>query len=75
MSKRTERILLFSLDFLLVNLAYAAYFWLRVRSGLFKYPIEPELFLPMLAIYVYWLFLFAFFGLYRSISTVPVKWF
>ncbi len=66
MSKRTERILLFSLDFLMVNLAYGAYFWLRVRSGLFKYPIEPELYLPMLAIYVYWLFLFSFFGLYRS---------
>ncbi len=39
---------------------------LRVQSGWFTYPIEPDLYLPMLAIYVYWLLLFAFFGLYRS---------
>jgi exopolysaccharide biosynthesis polyprenyl glycosylphosphotransferase len=66
MSKRTERILLFSLDFLTINLAYLVYYWLRVRSGLFTNPIEPELYLPMLVIYFYWLMLFAFFGLYRS---------
>jgi exopolysaccharide biosynthesis polyprenyl glycosylphosphotransferase len=66
MSKRTERILLLALDFLTVNLAYYVYYLLRVRSGWFMYPIEPELVLPMLAIYVYWLLLFAFFGLYRS---------
>lgn len=66
MSKRTERILLLALDFVTVNLAYYVYYLLRVRSGWFMYPIEPELLLPMLAIYVYWLLLFAFFGLYRS---------
>jgi len=66
MSYKTERFLLLVLDFLTINLAYVAYFWLRVRSGWFFYPIEPELVLPMLAIYVYWLLLFAFFGLYRS---------
>lgn len=66
MSKRTERILLLALDFLTVNLAYYVYYLLRVRSGWFAYPIEPDLILPMLAIYVYWLVLFAFFGLYRS---------
>ena len=66
MSKRTERILLLALDFLTVNLAYYAYYLLRVRSGWLSYPIEPDLILPMLAIYVYWLMLFAFFGLYRS---------
>ena len=48
-----------------INLAYVVYFWLRVRSGWFKYPIEPELLLPMVTIYVYWLILFAFFGLFR----------
>ncbi|MDP2885463.1 MAG: sugar transferase [Ignavibacteria bacterium] len=66
MSKRTERILLLGLDFVTVNLAYYVYYLLRVRSGWFAYPIEPELFLPMLTIYVYWFMLFAFFGLYRS---------
>ena len=66
MSKRTERILLFLLDFLMICLAYLVYYMMRVRSGWFRYPIEPELYLPMLTIYVYWLLLFAFFGLYRS---------
>jgi exopolysaccharide biosynthesis polyprenyl glycosylphosphotransferase len=66
MNKRAERILLFTLDFVTINLAYLAYYWLRVRSGWLSYAIEPELVLPMVAIYVYWLILFAFFGLYRS---------
>ncbi|HCA81371.1 MAG TPA: sugar transferase [Bacteroidetes bacterium] len=66
MPKRAERLLLLALDFLTVNLAYYVYYLLRVRSGWFAYPIEPDLILPMLAIYVYWLMLFAFFGLYRS---------
>lgn len=65
MNKRTEHILLFLLDFLTINLSYAAYYYLRVRSGWFQYPIEPEIYLPMLAVYVYWLLWFAFFGLYR----------
>jgi exopolysaccharide biosynthesis polyprenyl glycosylphosphotransferase len=68
MSKRTERILLLSIDFLTINLVYVVYFWLRVRSGLFRYPIEPDLYLPMVTIYVFWLMLFGFFGLYRSWS-------
>jgi exopolysaccharide biosynthesis polyprenyl glycosylphosphotransferase len=66
MNKRIERLLLVSLDFLTINLAYLAYYALRVRSGWFTYPIEPDVLLPMLAIYAYWLMLFVFFGLYRS---------
>ena len=66
MSKRTERILLFLLDFLMICLAYLVYYMMRVRSGWFRYPIEPELYLPLFTIYMYWLLLFAFFGLYRS---------
>jgi exopolysaccharide biosynthesis polyprenyl glycosylphosphotransferase len=66
MSKRTERILLFLFDFVMICFAYLVYYQMRVRSGWFRYPIEPELYLPMLTIYVYWLLLFAFFGLYRS---------
>ena len=66
MHKRIERSLLFLLDFFTINLAYLVYYLVRVRSGWLSYPIEPELYLPVLAIYVYWLVLFAFFGLYRS---------
>jgi exopolysaccharide biosynthesis polyprenyl glycosylphosphotransferase len=66
MSKRTERILLFFVDFLTINASYWLYYLLRIRSGWIEYPIEPELWLPMIAIYIYWLIWFGFFGLYRS---------
>src|SRR3972149_2893624 len=66
MAKRTERILLFFRDFLTINAAYVAYYWLRIESEWFASPIQPELWLPMVVIYLYWLLLFAFFGLYRS---------
>ncbi|MEX2115989.1 MAG: sugar transferase [Bacteroidota bacterium] len=65
MSKRNERILLLLLDFLTLNLAYAWFYWLRIESGWFEYSIEPELWMPMVAVYVYWIALFWFFGLYR----------
>jgi exopolysaccharide biosynthesis polyprenyl glycosylphosphotransferase len=66
MNKRIERVFLILLDLITINLAYLAYYALRVRSGWFTYPIEPDFLLPMLAVYVYWLLLFTFFGLYRS---------
>jgi exopolysaccharide biosynthesis polyprenyl glycosylphosphotransferase len=66
MSKTTEKKLLFVVDFLTVNLAYYVYFVVRIKSGWIEYPIEPELWLPMAAIYLYWLLWFGFFGLYRS---------
>ncbi|MFH0992363.1 MAG: sugar transferase [bacterium] len=66
MTRRTERQLLLVLDFLTLNAAYMIFYSLRIRSGWFDYPIEPELLLPMAAVYLYWLALFAFFGLNRS---------
>jgi exopolysaccharide biosynthesis polyprenyl glycosylphosphotransferase len=66
MSKRTQRLLLLTVDFLSINLAYYAYYLLRIRSGVVNYAIEPELLLPMAVIYLYWLLWFGFFGLYRS---------
>jgi len=65
-SKQTEKILLLLTDFFSINLAYYSYYVIRIRSGWIEYPIEPELWLPMMAIYVYWLIWFGFFGLYRS---------
>jgi len=66
MSRRVENIAILLSDFFLINLAYFAYYMLRVQSGWFVYPIEPEVLLPAGAVYLYWLALFAFFGLYRS---------
>lgn len=66
MSHRTERFVLLAIDCLMVNVAFASYYLLRIRSGLFGYAIEPEMWVPMIVIYIYWLLWFAFFGLYRQ---------
>ncbi|MBI3006530.1 MAG: sugar transferase [Ignavibacteriales bacterium] len=66
MKKNSESIVVFAVDFVTINLAYFIYYWVRVRSGWVSFPIEPELWLPMLALYGYWLLWFLFFGLYRS---------
>jgi len=66
MPKAREKWVLLLVDFITVNLAYALYYAFRVRSGLVSYPIEPEFWLPLMAVYGYWLLWFLFFGLYRS---------
>lgn len=55
-----------AIDFVMVNLAFVFYYWIRVKSGWFQYSIEPEFILPMFAVYFYWLLCYAFFALYRS---------
>ncbi|MEX1139050.1 MAG: sugar transferase [Bacteroidota bacterium] len=65
MKKSAEKILLVVLDFLTINAAYVWFYWLRIGSGWFEYAIQPELWLPLMAIFVYWLIWFWFFGLYR----------
>lgn len=65
MQKRTEKTLLLILDGITINAAYVWYYWLRIGSGWFEYAIQPELWLPLAAIYIYWLICFWFFGLYR----------
>lgn len=66
MSKSIEKFLLLLTDFLMINLAFVIFFALRVESGLFDLVIMPEFFLPMIALYFYWLLIFTFVGMYRS---------
>jgi exopolysaccharide biosynthesis polyprenyl glycosylphosphotransferase len=66
MSKVLEIRILIAIDFLMVNLAFSCFYLIRIRSGLFAVPVQPEFFLPALIIYLFWAFLFWFFGLYRS---------
>lgn len=66
MSKSTEKIFILLTDFITINIAFIIYFGLRVESGLFDLVIMPEFFLPMLAIYFYWLVIFTFVGMYRT---------
>jgi exopolysaccharide biosynthesis polyprenyl glycosylphosphotransferase len=66
MNLRREHIVTVLIDILTINLAYFAYYCVRVQSGWIPYSIEPELLLPMAFVCVYWLIWFGIFGLYHS---------
>jgi exopolysaccharide biosynthesis polyprenyl glycosylphosphotransferase len=50
----------------MINLAWGAFFYFRVETGWFKLLIMPEMLLPMIVIYFYWLVVFTFVGMYRT---------
>jgi len=60
-----ERLLLVAIDLMSVCVAYAVYYTVRVNSGIFKVPIVPDFWMPMVSIGIFWIFVFSFFGLYR----------
>lgn len=71
MNKYIIKPLVFIGDFLFINLAFAAIFWLRFQSGYLTASYDPDKLLadylaPMLLIWVYWFILFIFSGLYRN---------
>jgi len=66
LNKKLEKILLLLVDFITINLAGLVYFYFRVESGVFNLISQPELFLPLLIIYLYWFILFLFVGMYRT---------
>ncbi|MFO7525319.1 MAG: sugar transferase, partial [Ignavibacteriaceae bacterium] len=66
MLRKLEKILILLTDFITINLALIIFFAFRVESGLFDLVIMPELYLPMFAIYFYWLIIFTFVGMYRT---------
>jgi exopolysaccharide biosynthesis polyprenyl glycosylphosphotransferase len=54
------------LDGLTLSLAWTAYYWFRIKSGWVYYVMEPDFWIPMIAIGIFWLIVFFFFGLYKS---------
>ena len=66
MNKRTEKILTIASDFITINLAWLTYFYIRIESGWFSIIIMPEAWIPMIIVYVYWLVIFTFVGMYRT---------
>jgi len=66
MNKKVEKIFILSSDFITINLAWVLFFYFRVESGLFDLLVKPELILSMFAIYLYWLLIFIFVGMYRT---------
>lgn len=66
MSKKAEKIFLLVTDFITINLSWFLFFYLRVKTGWFELISQPDFFLPMLAIYFYWLIVFTLVGMYRT---------
>jgi exopolysaccharide biosynthesis polyprenyl glycosylphosphotransferase len=66
LNKKIQKILILLADFIFINLAWMVFFYLRTQTGWFRILIMPEVFLPMLVIYFYWLIIFTFFGMYRT---------
>ena len=66
MNKRTEKILTITSDFITINLAWLTFFYIRIESGWFSIIIMPEAWIPMIIVYVYWLIIFTFVGMYRT---------
>ena len=66
MNKNTEKIIVLTVDFITVNLSFIIYFVFRINTGWFQILILPEFFIPMLSLYLYWLIVFTFVGMYRT---------
>ncbi len=66
MSKKLEKIFVFAIDFLTINLATISFFYFRVKTGLFDILAEPIILLAASGIYFYWLLIFTFVGMYRT---------
>ncbi len=65
LNRKTETLLLLLIDLLMVNVAWTLYYQFRVSSELIAKTTEPMFLAPMIAISLFWLLLFLFFGLYR----------
>jgi FlaA1/EpsC-like NDP-sugar epimerase len=65
MRRKETLVLLFS-DCLTLNIAWSFFYWVRVRSGWIVTNTVPDLWMPMIALCIYWFLVFFLFGLYRS---------
>jgi len=66
LNKKTEKIIVLFIDFLTINLAWAVFFYIRVETEVFEFIFLPEAYIPMTVVYVYWLLIFTFVGMYRT---------
>lgn len=65
MTKKKEKLFLFISDLLFISLAWTIYYYIRVESGWIIYANPPAFILPLIVIYLYWLMIFSFAGLYQ----------
>jgi len=66
MNKKREQLITFGVDFLTINLSFIVFFLFRTQTRLFDLLIMPEFLIPMFIIFLYWLIIFTFVGMYRT---------
>lgn len=66
MNKKVQKILVLFADLLFINLAWFFYSYIRIETGWFQLRSEPDIYLAMPFMYLYWLIIFTFFGMYRT---------
>lgn len=64
MKQFERKIILF--DFFAINLAWILYYIIRVESQIIEVQSKPDMIVPMGVMYLFWLSVFMFFGLYRA---------
>lgn len=70
MNKKTEKILTLLVDFLTINTAFFLFYCFRVETGWFDMLSRPEYYAPMFALYVFWMLIFSFYGMYRPLYAI-----
>lgn len=65
MGRRTSVTILLLTDLISICTAWVVYYLVRVQSGWIEVPIEPDFWLPMAFVYLFWLLVFWVVGLYR----------
>lgn len=65
MSSKKEKILLFLSDFIFINFAWVIYYYIRIETRWIPYANPTEFLIPLIIIYIYWLIIFSFAGLYQ----------
>ncbi len=63
MNKTKEKLTLLLVDFFMINSAWAAFYSIRLQFDMLT---KPDFLAPMLVVYLFWLLIFGFLGLYRS---------
>lgn len=66
MDKKLEKILILSVDFITINMAWYIYYQIRVQTRWFIIFTMPVFYVPMFVIFFYWLIIFLFVGMYRT---------
>src|SRR5437867_3040857 len=62
-SERTRALLT---DLVTTGMAWGVYYWIRIKSGLFPHAADPDFWVPLIAVAIFWLIVFFLSGLYRS---------